>query len=73
MGCGVDIGRAEEREAAGEWCEAAVEYRKLLAAPKDDTEKARLSVRLAACLIETCGKGEVDEASDCLADEPEGY
>lgn len=59
---------AEAREAAGEWCEAAVEYRRLLALAADDVEKAELRVRLAACLIETCGKGEIDEASDCLAD-----
>lgn len=60
--------RAEAHEAAGEWCEAAVQYRELLAVAHDETEKARLCVRLAGCLIETCGKGEADEAGDCLAD-----
>lgn len=60
--------RAEALQAAGEWSDAAVEFRKLLASPGDAEAQARLRVRLAECLIETCAKGEADEAEECLAE-----
>ena len=55
-------------ETSGEWSEASRYYRKLLSSELSDNTRADASLRLAACLLETCKRGQVDEAEECLAD-----
>jgi tetratricopeptide (TPR) repeat protein len=56
-----------ELEATGAWAEAADAYREL-SMSLDPATRCRALVRLARCLLETCKRGETDEADDILAE-----
>jgi len=64
----MDLQAAIALEDRGEWSEAAATYRSLIRQPKGDTQQHELLIRLAACLLETGGKGRPEEAEECLAD-----
>lgn len=57
---------AAQLERAGRWDDADQRYRKLLAS---SSERVRCTarIRLARCLLETCNRGETDEAAELLA------
>ena len=67
-----DLDQAAQLEVAGQWSEAARFYRKLLASKLDDLVQAEVQLQLAGCLLETCKRGQVDEAEDCLAEAQRG-
>jgi tetratricopeptide (TPR) repeat protein len=63
-----DLEKAGELEAAGKWSEAPRFYRKLLASGLEGFSRAEVLLQLAGCLLETCKRGQVDDAADCLAE-----
>jgi len=58
---------ALELEWIGKWTDAAAAYRALVTEGQGPV-KCRALIRLARCLLETCKRGETDEAEALLAE-----
>jgi tetratricopeptide (TPR) repeat protein len=58
---------AGELERTGRWEEASQRYRELLGSASERV-RCNARIRLARCLLETCNRGETDEAEDLLAE-----
>lgn len=72
MGHGVDLKVATELEEQGEWSEAATTFRALLRLGDPEGGREEMLIRLAACLLETGGKGRPEEVEELLAEAQPG-